>query len=451
MTNLQKSPIFRGSNALLEQAATAASSRYSEPYSFTGDVLLVDSAQNVSGWVNNSYRADYPIPVPGTAEWTDYAAAHTVLVNLQELVIPMLSSSQDVSQYFVKNATFLDTKGNIVLEGQEILSNFFQSLALARKGTGGSWILQDFKVLEWRKRQVSVEYIATNNPLTITGRDIYTLSTTSDLPVIREIRQTELTVATTDGSMVLDSAWLMKNLASAVERSTSPTIIAPVIRNLFSDVLFQPDMPLSKKSPRQVTPTAAGNIFYLMSELHERLPTVVNSTTPPAAEYFSDNVELKGYLGETLLRGATTYNRAVGSLLAAIRQALNQKRLILDSSLSSPRVELTPTGRVRVSFTLNFRVPGPISAPLALELVSDYVVDPQTGLVIQHRLVETRLNGQLTPGDVISRSLAGFFNIEQQEATSRRKSDDLLQTVSEAMSWLRSLSTLNNINGSTPR
>jgi hypothetical protein len=76
-----------------------------------------------------------------------------------------------------------------------------------------------------------------------------------------------------------------------------------------------------------------------------------------------------------------------------------------------------------------------------LELVSDYVVDPHTGLVIQHQLVETRVNGQLTPGDVISRNLAGFFNLEKQGASSSpRNPDDLLQTVSEAMSWLRSLS-----------
>ena len=195
-----------------------------------------------------------------------------------------------------------------------------------------------------------------------------------------------------------------------------------------------------------------------MTELHERLPNVLNSssssngTTPPVADYLSDNVELKGYLGETLLRGSTTYNRAVESLLAATRQALDQKRLLLLDSSRPLIIELTPLGRIRVSWTLPFRVPaGPIPAPLLVELVSDYVLDPHTGRVIQHRLIETRVNGQLTPGDVLSRRLAGFFQWEQGMGMSqeggaggsprRRNSDDLLQTITDAVSWLRSVSS----------
>ena len=470
MTNLQKSPIFRGSNALLEQAATAASSLYAdaEPSTSTGTVLVTDSIETITGWITNStYRGDNSsIPLPGTEEWNDYAAAHNNLVELREVVIPTLSSllQDDISKYIDPNAMLLDIKGNVILQGQESLSNYFQSLVLARKGTGGSWMLENFTVLDWRQRLASVQYTASNTPLTITGRDVYTLSNTmNEFPVIQEIRQTELTVATIDGSVALDGAWLMTNLASAVERSSSPTTIAPVIRNLFSDILFQPNnnnnknvktSPLFKKSPRKVTQTAAANAYYVMMELHERLPNLLNSTIPPLAAYMSDGVELKGYLGETLLRGSTAYNRAVGSLLATTHQALDQKRLFLDSSrppVPPPRIELTPLGRIRVSLMFHFRAPGPISAPLSLELVSDYVMDPQTGLVMQHRLVETRVNGQLTPGDVLSRSLAGFFNLEgtlqggagstSPLSTTRRNSDDLLQTVTDVVSWLRSLSS----------
>ena len=482
MTTLQKSPIFRGSNALLEQVATAASSSLyaaaeeeeeeAKPSTTRTVVLVVDSIETITGWITNSstYHSDpsLSIPLPGTKEWNDYAAAHTNLVELREVVIPTLSSLQeDISKYFDQNATLLDIKGKVILQGQESLSNYFQSLVLARKGTGGSWMMETFTVLDWRQRQASVQYIATNTPLTIAGRDVYTLSKTSnEFPLIQEIRQTELTVATTDGSMTLDGTWLMTNLASAVERSNKdPMTIAPVIRTLFTDLLFQPTTTTKRmttsfqKSPRTVTQTAAANAYYIMTELHERLPNVLNSSssssnsaTPPVADYLSDNVELKGYLGETLLRGSTTYNRAVGSLLAVTRQALDQKRLLLLDSSRPLIIELTPLGRIRVSWTLPFRVPaGPLPAPLLVELVSDYVLDPHTGLVIQHRLIETRVNGQLTPGDVLSRRLAGFFQWEQgmgvpQEegaggSPRRRNSDDLLQTITDAVSWLRSISS----------
>ena len=93
---------------------------------------------------------------------------------------------------------------------------------------------------------------------------------------------------------------------------------------------------------------------------------------------------------------------------------------------------------------LAFRVPGPISAPLAIELISDYVVDQQTGLVVTHQLVETRVNGQLTPGDVISRNLAGFLNVEMQQGNPSRSPDEVLQTVSEAVSWLRTMAMAPN-------
>lgn len=450
MNNLQRSPIFRGSNALLEQAAAAASLRNRpETQAESADVLLVDQIRDIDGWVDGAHRSNFSsVPVPGTDAWEEYEQNHIMLTTLIEDIIPLLSSPLDVTKYFDQHASLRDTKGKILLQGQEYLSNFFQSLALARKGTGGSWLLQNCTVLDWRERKVSLNYVETNSPWTITGRDTYALSTKSDFPLIQEIRQEEISVSTSDGGVSLDGLWVMKNLASAVERSSSPTTIAPVIRNLFSDVLFQPNQAtiLQKKTRQEVSQKAAANMYYLMADLHDILPQVINSTLPPATNYFSDSIELKGYLGETILRGAVVYNRAIGSLLATTRGAISQKRLILESN-PSPRVELTPSGKVRVSLMLAFRVPGPISAPLVIELVSDYVVDQQTGFVVTHQLVETRVNGQLTPGDVISRNLAGFLNVEMQQGNPSRSPDEVLQTVSEAVSWLRTLAMAPN-NGS---
>jgi len=511
MTTLQKSPIFRGSTAIfLEQAAAAAAAATTTSSSSSlrdiegttgrnGNILVMDSIKNVTGWIQIDRKekdttnlmddSSSPIPLPGTTDWKEYAMSHKTLVELRETVLPLLSSLQeeDTTKYFNVNVTLQDTRGNIILRGKQSLSNYFQSLALTRTSTGGSWTLQECKVLDWRRRQISIRYVATNNPLIITGQDIYTLSTSKpnsrgrnddpyEFPVIQEIRQTELTVATTDGTMNLDGGWLMKNLASAVERSSSPTTIAPMIRSLFRDVVVQStgggggiasgvsgtrNKKKYKSRGRQVSTTAARNTYFLMADLHERLPDLWNDEDIPlpASEYLADNVELKGYLGETLLRGSTTYLRTIGSFLSTTRQALNQPQqrsiFVLDSS-SRPRIELTSKGNVRVSWTLTLRGgPGPITAPLSLELISDYVIDSDTGLVIEHRLVETRINGQLTPGDVLSRTVTNLLNLsgrkisldseEPSTTTSsspRRNSEDFLfQTMSEAISWLRNLSS----------
>ena len=43
--------------------------------------------------------------------------------------------------------------------------------------------------------------------------------------------------------------------------------------------------------------------------------------------------------------------------------------------------------------------------PLKVELITEYVLDPDSGRIVQQRLVESRLNDQLTPGDFLSRVL----------------------------------------------
>lgn len=503
MTNIQNSPLFRGlvgsssggsnnndiwagmRDGLLEQAANVASSRSNADSNASSRpkpaVIPVASTRNITGWIQPQdpdddeasnqtapLRLSSNLPLPGTEEWKKYAHTHETIVDFCEQVIPLLSTTEKVvSRYFAKNVTLLSTQGSKLLQGQEALAKFFQGLSLARRSTGGSWSMQRSVVLDWKTRTIAIDYTATNNPWTISGQDIYTLAIDSDSPLIEEIRQIELSVTTPDGSVSLDGPWLMRNLASAVERSSTPTAIGPNVRDLFTDILLQQQpqgilegqrstsASMSTKK-RKVSQSAAANTFYFMSELHTSIPglwNVTNSrnTLPPAAEYLAESVEFRGYLGETLLRGSNVYNRAMGSLLATTRQSLAQKLLVLDAaSTPPPRVELTPKGNVRLSMVLAFRVPppGPLfpdaaSVPLTLEIVSDYVLDPETGLVAQHKVVETRVNGQLTPGDVLSRSLQRFWKLESSSemTASRRNNDDILQSVSEAMSWLRSFSS----------
>lgn len=457
MTSFQNSPLWGlvGRNelwtdvrdGLLEQAATAASSR-NKINGTKAVVVPVESIVNVTGWIRSNQTNLFqssPIPLPGTDDWQAYVSSHESIINLCEQVIPLLSTTQDLSRYFTSNATLISTQGTQLLQGRDALSQFFQGLSLARRSTGGTWVLQKVHVLHWRSRKVAMDYVATNNPWTIRGQDIYTLHPESNQ--IQEIRQSKLEVTAPDGSVSLDGPWLMKNLALAVERSSNPTTIGPNIRDFFADVLFQQQQQQAGLSSsiqkRKISQMAAANSYYFMSELHDAIPGLWNATLPPGANNFDDTIELKGYLGETLLRGSTVYIRAMTSLLAATRQSLSQKRLLIDSDPRA-RVELTRKGKIRLSMMLAFRVPPPpgfpeaAAVPLTMEIVSDYTLDSQTGLVTQHKLVETRINGQLTPGDMLSRNLQRIWNLEQE--SQPKSNDDLLQSVADAVSWFRTLS-----------
>jgi hypothetical protein len=93
-----------------------------------------------------------------------------------------------------------------------------------------------------------------------------------------------------------------------------------------------------------------------------------------------------------------------------------------------------------VSLNINLKVkvtPGDsdLSVPLNLELVSEYKVNSQ-GLIKEHKLVESRVNGQLTPGDVLSRWIKGT-------TTSSNNNEPNLSLL-DVLAWARSFSGNNN-------
>jgi len=461
MSNIQNSPLFRGLNTngwmgegFLEQVASAASSgRSADSMLEKPEVRFVKSVANVTGWWNGTEDEQMTtIPMPGTSDWLKYSSNREAIIDFCNNVVTQLSTTRDLTAYFSNNATLVGVKGNILLSGQEKLSNFFQGLALARRSTGGEWVLKKATVVDWTRRKVEIEYEASNNPLISAGKDIYTLSVTNASPVIECIEQVELKVRSSDGYVSIDGPWVMNNLANAARQANTPSAIAPSFQNLFSDLLFQQQPKQTSSLPRkktQIPQASAANVFYLMSEFHECIPKLWNSTStqPPAAAFLSETVTLKGYLGETLLRGSGAYKQVIGSLILTTRQAIAQKRLVLDGN-PIPKVELTPKGNVRVYLVLKFRLPPPGSVfsdaaavPLTLELVSDYVIDPELGLVKEQRLIESRVNGQLTPGDVLSRNLQRLLKLEQD--TPQRGTEDMLQTVTDAISWFRSFSSPN--------
>ncbi len=465
-------------DGVLGQAATALSNSQTSSSTETADaadisIVQVGSVGNLSLVTNNGWITEKEttkkgeVPCPGTDEWKYYVDSRSSLIRFTNDVIPQLSDLSIVDQtLFADDISYkIDADKSILMEGSDSLANFFQSMALTRKGTGGSWTMTSCQVLDWKDRTIAITYEVTTSSLpqwTIQGRDIYVLDSKTledDRPIITEIRQGKMTANGPNSNPIrLDGRWLTENVATAFSDGTStPSLprdfLTELLMNQPSLTPFLQPQKKSKKSKRKFSKTAAANSFYVMTDLVEQGASLFdlsssNRQSPPGSEQMSENVELKGYLGESIVRGSSLYNRSISSVIFGIRESIRQKRLILEKSKDRPRVELlVTTGEIRLSLSYKFRIPPPgifptpdsipSGLPLKVELVSDYKIDPDTGLITEHRLVETRVNGQLTAGDQVSRWMQRFLNLDGATATTTTRNDDGLSAILDAISWFR--------------
>jgi hypothetical protein len=446
-------------------------------------------------------------PCPGTKDWNEYVDTRSCIIRFSNDIIPQLSDLSIVNpKLFADDVTYKIADESILMTGCESLANFYQSMALTRKATGGTWTMYRCKVLDWTNRTVAITYEVTTNSLpqwTIRGRDVYDLDTTTsreDRPIIAEIRQGKMIALGPNGNKIkLDGRWLVDNVAAAFQQqggsSGSKSIKVP--RDFLTELLMNqpslsPFLQKQKSTPATTTPSsftteagstgkkklskiAAAACYYIMADLYEDglslfdMSSPSSSTrtrSPPAFKHIAENVELRGYFGESILRGSSLYNRSIGSVIMGIRESIRQGRLsIEEGKIVPPRVELlVPTGEIRLTLTFLFRIPPPGAGiimpsskssssdsppiitsglPLRVELVSDYRIDPDTGLIVEHRLVETRINGQLSAGDQVSRWIQRFLKLEGGSDTNAKTNsnggEDALKAISDALSWFRSI------------
>jgi hypothetical protein len=503
VSNLQLNPLFRGLigsttenrsnptssffNALrdefLDQAATAVFSQRlsaggtaeSENDAFKAVQVMRVASMESAGWMQipnvseAQYQSNYngtidEIPCPGTEEWMEYAGSRSRLTRFCTDIIPRLSLLSIVDPgLFAKDVQYKANDGSSLLQGREKLANYYQTLALTRKATGGSWKMTRCELLDWKENQVAVDYEATTSSLPqwkIQGSDIFSLDASlpgEERPVIKKIQQQSLRAVNPNGSVSsLDSQWLVKNIVNALDGDS-----VKASRDFLTELLMQQPgttsaLKTAKASTRpdkKVSPQTAAKIYYIMDDLHSQAVDILNvssaRSSPPISEYLDDNVELRGYLGESILKGANLYMRTIGSVALGIRDSIRQKRLVLET-LESPRIELLPTRDIRLSQVFRLRIPTPgagvilpesaVSPPIKVELVSEYKIDSSTGMIIQHRLIETRINGQLTPGDQISRWIKRFLNNDNSSVLPEDRSrDDIARAISDTLSFFRSI------------
>ena len=474
-------------DGVLGQAATALSTSQTSSSKDNADataisVVRVDSIGELSlatnnGWIRDEKKAkqeDLLTPCPGTEDWNKYVDARSCLIRFANDIIPQLSDLSIVdSKLFADDAKYkIASDDSILMTGSESLANFFQSMALTRKGTGGTWTMTSCEVLDLTNRTVAISYEVTtsNLPLwTIQGRDVYALDTATsedDRPIIREIRQGKMVAnGPNSNALRLDGRWLTENVATAFQGDGTPSSNLP--RDFLTELLMnQPSLSpflqqqqkksKSKSSKRKFSKAAAAASFYVMTDLCEQGASLFDISlssrqSPPGSEQMSENIEFKGYLGESIVRGSSLYNRSIGSVISGIRESIRQKRLFIEDAPVPPRVELmVPTGEIRLSLAYVFRIPPPgifpspdsasntpSGLPLKVELVSDYKIDPDTGLITEHRLVETRVNGQLTAGDQVSRWMQRFLKLDGAAPTATRNEDGALSAIMESISLFR--------------
>jgi hypothetical protein len=417
-------------------------------------------------------------------------------------------SSATIKSVFTQKAQLVTLDGSVLLQDAGRVANFYQSLAAWRRRSSfvvasASWTFDKAVIVEWKgKPRIRVDYTtsvnlpggaATATATTIRGSDIFVLAEPSvDLTNVRveKVQQKELSIG--GNKNIQDGVWFMRSVATAVEsgrfRNTEEAqsvLLDLVQRSMNMNLNPTGKRPSSKTStstsvkeekevvaqPSLLTDAVAANVYRIMATLHRDLPNLLDDTAtstsdlllPPCHEYMSDSVELHGYLGEVLLRGRTAYSTTVGLLMASLRAAMRTGRVQAENPDTKPsvQVELTEKGNVRLTLTLYLKIlplPAggfagfdpissgvlPASLPLKIALISEYVIDPDTGRISQHELVESRINGQLTPGDIVSQWIQRRQDPLGGSSNNNRASgeESWMQTVLDTVNWVRSMNKI---------
>ena len=378
-------------------------------------------------------------PLPGSPRWTSFAASRRAIARFVEYGLPVLSgkgysTKDDFAELFAPNVELKGIDGTVLASGRDRIANFYRTLSSLRKGASGDWRIHQVST-DWNSHSVIVDWIATS-PIRVEGRDRFQLCDPEQDPVVESIEQIELKLS---GNRVKNPEWF-RAFVTAIETGKGNVGVDMMVELLQQAGINEPRKPTpTAKGPPKLKPEAAAAFYGILCALHRDLPTLVdaNAQSPPAAEYISPDIELRGYLDELLVKGSSSYNQVANVLTASLRTALLTGRVTAEAR-PSPKIEFTSEGSIKVSLLVKLRVkvtPGEsvLGIPLKLELVFEYKVNAE-GKIMEHKLVESRVNGQLTPGDVLSRWIKG---------TTLDDTPNL--SLLDALAWARSFSG-NNIN-----
>jgi hypothetical protein len=441
LTSLRGSPLAASlltdiRNGLIQQAKTAEDSLPLPPLYVTDSLSTAfnESSSNMTLIDNLPYISE---PVPGSLRWASFCAKRQSVSKFVTYGLPVLSgvrfsTRDDFNNLFAQSAEFKGLDGTVMATGGERIAEFYRTMASLRKASSGDWEIEKVST-DWDSLSIIVSWVATN-PIKVEGKDRFRLSQEQDEPVIETIEQLSLKIG---GNRVQDPEWFRAFL-TAVESGRSNAGVDMVM-----ELLQQAGRPQKMKTQVSVIPSppnlkqeAAASVYGAMCALHRDLPTLVESNpkSPPAEEYLSPNVELRGYFDEMLAKGVSSYSQVGNVLTASLQGVLRTGRVTCDAP-SIPSIKFTPLGYLQVSLEMKLRLKvgeGDISVPLNIATVSEFKFN-SNGKIKEHKLIETRVNGQLTPGDVVSRWVKG--------TTANELGAISIQSMMDALTWARNFSS----------
>ena len=450
------------------------------------------------------------LPLPGSNRWIRLAKARRLYQSFLDDALPLLAGittvpSREILELFSSSqVNLLAVDGSELLRGRDQVGNFFHTVASWRKRSSGTWELvpNATRLVHWDDNEltvtIAVGYRSTTkvpgsaSVVTMEGIDHFIFerqpAPTDDINehsesdahvldvVINRIEQKKLDIGGV-GNRSPGGLWFMKSLVSALDTGRFSSVGGDsVVMDLLQRVIAG-DFTLSpsgdvktlsgkrlRRAPPNLSESVAARVYNIMAKLYEEVPVLLDRESkqmfisPPLSDFMSDNIELRGYLGETLARGSSPYNRAVGASFASLKAAQATGGVKMEQG-PSVTVALTEEGNVRLSLTVYLKVlPLPSGTsdlistisgkaislpsggfPLDIAIVSDYVIEKETGDIYQHKLVESRVNGQLTPGDVLSKWIQNQVSMTSKGPNDAVNAAALQRSLLDTTSWVRSM------------
>jgi len=457
-----------------------------------------ENEQNIFKAISIDEYTTRQVPLPCSESFVEYAAHHKSLQSFAESGIYQLAgietsvladiSSESVRSLFATDAELVtranDSEESItLLRGAGKISDLYRSLAIIRNASNGNFNIQIIEV-DVETRRIAVRW-NTLSPLKVEGTDafLFQSETSNRLPLsddgdkekvasqcisyfndqsdnipskISRVENLDLKVE----GVIADSKWA-KSFVSAALRSgitdNTPLPVTELLQALTKSTTTQKantDTKQTKKKKIQMDimplldDTAAVSFYNIIRSLHNDLPNIVNldksSSSIPAGDYLAESVELRGLLSEVLVRGDQSYRRLFSLAISSIRASLQSNNVRL-AAQPKPTIEVTSKGTIRVTFVLALWVVGPqlplgesnnqFGMPLKIEITSEYKVD-DSGRIREQIILESRLNGVLTPGDALTKWIKGLGQVDDDDNNSMPSAvDSLIDT----MKWVRSI------------
>ncbi|KAL7486052.1 hypothetical protein ACHAW6_011713 [Cyclotella cf. meneghiniana] len=380
-----------------------------------------------------------------------------------------------------------------LLKGAGNVADLYRSLSLLREYSGGDWSAKTIKA-DWRNRCLVVSW-ESKSPLKVEGSDKFVFEkpvpASSFLPLtsdgdkeniakrcssfFNDLHSIPLKVdlienlSLTVGGVAADSEWANSFIAAALRTGLAGS--APLPDPTISELLRalanrQTTSKKSTSSRKETSPSlmpmledsAAASFYGILRSLHFDLSKIGDTDTKsssPAGVYLAEDIELRGLLGERLVSGVKAYNRLTGVVISSLRAAMQTNRVRL-AAPPKPTIEVTSKGSIKVDFILALWIDAPtfplsqsgtqgsggFGVPLKMQLVSEYIID-KSGKIREHVILESRLNGVLTPGDVFSRWIKSLTSTSSNlvDDTNVNGMPAALEQLFGALSWVRAMQT----------